>query len=123
MACRGTQLTRSAVAVRATARRATAWATAVGHQPASSGTWPMAAKSSPKPAPARTPSTSPAASPPSRSGSRLTSQMPGTAATMPIHTSAEGRSPVLTATTTGSSAAPTADTGATTPIRPAANPR
>ena len=107
----------------ATASSATAWVTTVGHQPAPSGTWPIAANSRPKPAPASAPSTRPAARPSTPSGSWLTSQIPGTAAAIPTHTSAEGRSPVDTPTTTGRSAAPTAETGATTPIRPAANPR
>ncbi len=52
-----------------------------------------------------------------------TSQMPGTAAAIPIHTSNAGRSPPTAPATTGTSAAPTADTGATTLIRPEANPR
>jgi len=49
--------------------------------------------------------------------------MAGNAAAMPTHTSALGRSPIETPTITGSRAAPTPDTGATTPIRPAARPR
>ncbi|UUZ58888.1 hypothetical protein LP418_22950 [Nocardioides sp. B-3] len=56
-------------------------------------------------------------------GSRLTSQMPGTAAAIPSQTSSSGRSPAATPTATGTIAAPTAETGATTPIRPAASPR
>jgi len=43
--------------------------------------------------------------------------------TLPSQTTSEGRSPVAAPTTTGTSAAPTADTGATTPIRPRENPR
>ena len=65
----------------------------------------------------------PAARSPELPGSRLTSQMPGTAAAMPSHTSSAGRSPVATPTQTGRRAAPTAEIGATTPIRPAASPR
>ena len=123
-ACRGTQLARRAVAVTATATQRDG----LGHgggppagllrhlahrreQQAEAGPGEDAVHQARRPGP------------PTPSGSRLTSQMPGTAAAMPTHTSAEGRSPVDTATTTGRSAAPTAETGATTPIRPAANPR
>ena len=42
---------------------------------------------------------------------------------MPTQTSAEGRSPASTPTATGTRAAPTPETGATTPIRPEDSPR
>ena len=60
---------------------------------------------------------------PAGAGSRETSQMPGRAISIPTHTSVVGRSPVATPRAAGRSAAPTAETGATTPIRPRANPR
>ncbi len=41
---------------------------------------------------------------------------------MPTQASRAGRSPRPTPTSSGTTAAPTADTGATTPIRPAAKP-
>jgi hypothetical protein len=79
----------------------------------------------PKPTPATTPSRTPepASDEDAERGSRATSQMAGTAARMPSHTRVEGRSPVTRPTTMGTSAAPTADTGATTPIRPEESPR
>ena len=60
---------------------------------------------------------------PAGAGSRETSQMPGRATSIPTHTSIVGRSPVATPSAAGRSAAPTAETGATTPIRPRAKPR
>ena len=56
-------------------------------------------------------------------GSRDTSQIAGSASTIPDHTIAAGRSPVARPTTTGTSTDPIADTGATTPIRPEDRPR
>ena len=41
----------------------------------------------------------------------------------PTQVAVVGRSPVMTPTATGSNAAPTADSGATTLIRPALRPR
>ena len=49
--------------------------------------------------------------------------MPGRATRTPSQASQVGRSPRATPTSTGSTAAPTADTGATSPIRPRASPR
>ena len=51
-------------------------------------------------------------------GSRETSQMAGRATTMPVQTTTRGRSPLSRPTTTGTRTAPTAEIGATTPIRP-----
>ena len=49
--------------------------------------------------------------------------MPGSATRTPIQVRMLGRSPSETPTNTGTRAAPTPDTGATTPIRPRARPR
>ena len=116
-----------------TAGTDSSWVRARGHSPAESGIWPSAANSTPKPRPASRPSTTPAAvadrcpgswcAPSSGTGSRETSQIPGRATAMPTHASRAGRSPETTPTSSGTTAAPTADTGATTPIRPAAKPR
>ncbi len=42
---------------------------------------------------------------------------------MPTHARTLGRSPTTNPIAVGSTAAPTAETGATTPMRPAAKPR
>ena len=124
---RGTHAARSTVAITITTAPATSWLRASGRKPADSGIWARTAKRTPKPSPASTPSTAPEARGPppssSRRGSRATSQMPGRATTIPSQTRAEGRSPVATPTTTGTSVAPTPETGATTPIRPDERPR
>ena len=60
---------------------------------------------------------------PGASSPEETSQIPGTATTSPSSTSRPNRSPIATPNSTGSTAAPTPDSGATTLIRPAANPR
>ena len=126
----GLQGARSAIARSTTEGMLTAWQSVSGHQPAVSGIWPRAAKSSPKPRPASTPSTRPAATdsrfpgaPSGSSGVLETSQMPGRAATIPTQTMSDSRSPVIVPASTGTTAAPTAETGATTPIRPAEKPR
>ena len=113
--------------------------TAVAQRPAPSETWSRAAKRTPKPTPASSPSVSPepaavrgrvVARPrraPPRAGTgsltRETSQMPG----MPVRTAsttASGGQPLsATPTATGSRAAPTALTGATTLILPVLSPR
>ena len=61
---------------------------------------------------------------PGRIGSAAveTSQIAGMAQAMPIQVSEGGRSPVSTPTATGTSAAPTAESGATTPMRPGGQP-
>ena len=124
---RGTQSARSAVASRTTAGTDTSWVNASGTMPDSRGTWPMQANRSPNPSPASTPS-----SRPSRSGAdscsgvggtEETSQIAGAASTMPSQTRPPGRSPPTTPKSTGTRAAPTAETGATTLIRPVAKPR
>ena len=73
--------------------------------------------------PARMPSVRPDPRSPPSTGSRETSQMAGSASAMPTQTSSSGRSPVATPTMTGTTTAPTPETGATTPIRPDASPR
>ena len=101
------------------------WLAASGSGPASSEIWASAMKRIPNPAPATAPSMS---APRVRAGrpgvvSRDTNQIPGRAASTPTHASPLGRSPRATPASTGRAAAPTAEIGATRPIRPRASPR
>ena len=108
---------------------AVTWLAVSGSRPASESIWARATKKAPNPTPARIPSSKPdaAAEPCSGAtavpGSRATSQIAGIARAIPIQTSRAGRSPRTTPTMTGSTAAPTPETGATTPIRPEERPR
>ena len=78
----------------------------------------------PKPRPASTPSRNPAdVADVDADGSRATNQIAGNASAMPIQTTSPGRSPIRKPVTTGTNAAPTPETGATTPIRPVDRPR
>jgi hypothetical protein len=123
---RGTQAAPSTAARTTTAGIDTAWVAASGHSPAPSGTCPSAANSTPKPRPARIPSSNPAragAGVRSSAGTLATHQIPGSATAMPSHTSSAGRSPPSSPASTGTTAAPTAETGATTLIRPVEKPR
>jgi hypothetical protein len=121
---RGRHSYRSAAATRIVTAAPNSWFAASGIRPASPDTCPSAMNSTPKPAPAAAPSTSaPRVLAVDAVDSRETSQMPGRATRTPSHASHVGRSPRATPTRTGSTAAPTADTGATSPIRPRESPR
>ena len=110
----------------ATTMAAITWLKASGRKPASSGIWASAANKDAEAEAGQDTVDQPGTEGPrprSSAGSEATSQIAGSATSMPAQTIAPGRSPVARPTTTGTRAAPTPETGATTPIRPEERPR
>src|SRR4051794_29729089 len=122
---RGQNAWRATRAMTITGTRDTICSATSGARPAAGATPSRQAKPAPKPKPAITASEIPAesevVSEPSEDAA--ISQVAGSAAAMPITARVPGRSPVARPVATGTSAVPTAEIGATTPIRPVDSPR